>query len=491
MLNETTDEHSGCYHGFFSRVEDTLITNVLRAVGTTGLACYPVGFGCYRINHGNEQHEAALRSYLDRGGNLIDTSANYTDGLSETLAGYVLKDYPRERTIVVTKGGYIQGQNMALAQKHDFPEVVRYQEGLWHCIHPEFLQTQIQLSLDRMQLKKIDVYLLHNPEYFLTEKEHHAGPAPADHEEFYRRVREAFRFLETQVDAGIIGWYGVSSNNFGMPSSEPAMTSVSRCIEEARGLQSGHHFRVVQLPMNLFESGGALEKNNAGRTALEFCDREGIGVLVNRPLNAFYNHRLIRLADFVKPGQQPPGVEALKEILKPLHDIEQRLHTELQAPLAAGGNKGLAATLEEIVPELQSASHWESVAGQHVIRPLHSWLAQCQQRYGRDMRWQAWRQDFIKMVNPLFEDITRHLTSGEQRTSDEVRARLFEAGYPRCNESLSRMAMNVLVHLPGLNCVLNGMRRLKYVADAVGAPELPPVDALTILQNFRRSLETS
>ena len=204
-----------------------MITNVLRTLGTTGLACYPVGFGCYRINHGNEQHEAALRSYLDRGGNLIDTSANYTDGLSETLAGYVLKDYPRERTIVVTKGGYIQGQNMALAQKHDFPEVVRYQEGLWHCIHPEFLQTQIQLSLDRMQLKKIDVYLLHNPEYFLTEKEHHAGPAPADHEEFYRRVREAFRFLETQVDAGIIGWYGVSSNNFRMPSSEPAMTSVS------------------------------------------------------------------------------------------------------------------------------------------------------------------------------------------------------------------------------------------------------------------------
>ena len=301
-----------------------MIASVYRALGATGLSNHPLGFGCYRINHGNEQEEAALRSYLNRGGNLIDTSANYTDGLSETLVGHVLKDYPRERMIVVTKGGYIQGQNMALARRRNFPEIVHYQEGLWHCIHPEFLQTQIERSLDRMQLGRIDVYLLHNPEYFLTEKEHHGGATPADHDEFYRRVREAFRFLETQVDAGVISWYGISSYNFVMPSSEPAMTSVSRCLKETRALRSGHHFLVVQLPMNLFESGGAQEKNNEGHAALEFCDRAGIGVLVNRPLNAFYNHRLIRLADFVKPGQQAPGIEALKEILKPLHDLEQR-----------------------------------------------------------------------------------------------------------------------------------------------------------------------
>ena len=54
--------------------------NHLRPLGSTGLACHPLGFGCYRVMEGNAQHEAALRDYLERGGNLIDTSANYGDG---------------------------------------------------------------------------------------------------------------------------------------------------------------------------------------------------------------------------------------------------------------------------------------------------------------------------------------------------------------------------------------------------------------------------
>src|SRR5688572_19456058 len=64
--------------------------NQYRDLGNTGLACHPLGFGSYRISQGNRQHESALRAYLERGGNLIDTSANYADGDSETLIGHVL-----------------------------------------------------------------------------------------------------------------------------------------------------------------------------------------------------------------------------------------------------------------------------------------------------------------------------------------------------------------------------------------------------------------
>ena len=65
---------------------------MMRPLGNTGLDVHPLGFGCYRIADGNPVHESALREYLNRGGNLIDTSANYTDGLSEQLIGRVLKD---------------------------------------------------------------------------------------------------------------------------------------------------------------------------------------------------------------------------------------------------------------------------------------------------------------------------------------------------------------------------------------------------------------
>ena len=49
-----------------------------------------------------------------------------------------------------------------------FPEMVKYTDGCWHCIHPQFLADQLERSLRRLQLDKLDVYLLHNPEYFFT-----------------------------------------------------------------------------------------------------------------------------------------------------------------------------------------------------------------------------------------------------------------------------------------------------------------------------------
>jgi len=455
-----------------------------RQLGSTGLSCHRIGFGCYRIAAGNPGHQAALEAYLDRGGNLIDTSANYTDGLSETLIGQVLARRDRGKVIVVTKGGYIQGQNMELAQQRNFPETVFYGDGIWHSIHPEFLATQVERSLERMKLAHVDVYLLHNPEYFLTEKEHHGGPSPSDHEEFYRRIRQAFAYLEEQVDRGTIRWYGISSNNFALPPSDRTMTSVGRCLAEARAIREDHHFRVVQLPMNLYEPGGAVVVNNGGKTVLELCGESGLGVLVNRPLNAFTGRRMIRLADFIEPGEKAPGPEALREVLQPLRAHEARLALELGAPLLRGGNNGLADFLEEIVPQIQSPAHWEQAAGPHVIGPLQRWLAQTKERLSPDMRWEAWQLDFVELCNAVFDEVSRFLAAKEQTVSDRVRARLVSAGYPQTGESLSRIAMNVLASLPGLNCVLCGMRRVEYVEDAMGVAAMAPVDALAILSRF-------
>ena len=101
-------------------------------------------------------------------------------------------------------------------------------------------------------------------------------------------------------------------------------------------------------------------------------------------------------------------------------------------------------------------------------------------------RWEAWQRDFIEHINSLFEEIGRFLSFKKQSVSDTVRTRLYAAGYPETKETLSRMAMNVLANLPGLDCILNGMRRIHYVEDAMGVPGLAPVDGLSILRNFHR-----
>jgi len=457
--------------------------SILRPLGTTGLLVHPLGFGSYRIAEGNAVHEAALRSYLEFGGNLIDTSANYTEGHSEELIGRVLKDAPRDPPILVTKGGYIQGRNMALARSRSFPEIVAVADDLWHCIHPEFLETQIRLSAERLQVGTIDLYLLHNPEYYLTQIARQGTLTPADQDEFYRRIREAFRFLEEKVRTGQIRWYGISSNHYGLPASDPEATLVSRCLAAAREVADEPHFGAVQLPLNLYEAGGALEANTDGRTVLEFCRTNGIGVLANRPLNAFTRNRMIRLADFLKPGEAPAGPEGIQKILRPLRDHERAFSERFTGSMEP--EVGAADMLEEIIPQLQSPAHLEQVIGPSIIEPIKTWLSSAQQEFGRRPGWDEWQKAFVEGINGLFEETGRYLASRQQGASDAVRRQLNEAGYPASNEPLSRMAVRVLLSLPGLSSALVGMRRPEYVKDLMDLPSAPPVSGREILGRFQ------
>ena len=138
------------------------------ALGSTGLTTSRIGFGGYRISLGVDDHRNALEKALQEGCNLIDTSTNYADGQSERLVGTVVKDLivkrfiSREEIIIVSKIGYVQGNNLARAEAREqagkpFPEMVKYGEGLWHCLHPEFLEEQFILSLDRLGLATLDV----------------------------------------------------------------------------------------------------------------------------------------------------------------------------------------------------------------------------------------------------------------------------------------------------------------------------------------------
>ncbi|HET8948801.1 MAG TPA: aldo/keto reductase, partial [Candidatus Polarisedimenticolia bacterium] len=231
-----------------------------------------IGFGCYRVDDRTPAHRTALENALDAGCRLIDTSTNYTDGGSESLVGAVLADRERRmpgaraQVVLVSKIGYVQGQNLDLALERErrgdpFPEMVRYMDGCWHCIHPDFLRDQLRRSLQRLQTERLDVCLLHNPEYFLSDAAHRgAKDREAARAEFYRRVQEAFSFFEEQVAQGVLGAYGVSSNTVVAPGDGWETTSLGRFLDAARGAGgTEHHFRVVQWPMNLFEGGAALE----------------------------------------------------------------------------------------------------------------------------------------------------------------------------------------------------------------------------------------
>lgn len=255
-----------------------------------------VGFGTYRVSIKSNIHREALMSALKAGCTLIDTSSNYTNGESEELIGDILSKHPEFSPIIITKAGYVQGKNLKAmsdlnAVGKALDDLVDLDENLKHSIHPDFLEQQLSQSLERLKKSSVDYFLLHNPEYYFQIEGATQG-------EYYARIEKAFLFCENEVKKGRIKAYGISSNNFVLPTDDPHVTSLSRILEITKKIKA-ENFKMVQFPFNLIEI-GALEKlgEYGDESLLELCMQHGLISVVNRPLNAFTQNKLVRLATY-------------------------------------------------------------------------------------------------------------------------------------------------------------------------------------------------
>ncbi|MGD9900590.1 MAG: aldo/keto reductase, partial [Calditrichaceae bacterium] len=301
-------------------------------IGSTNLMVSQAGFGTYRVDVSIDAHHLALTEALLNGINLIDTSTNYADGGSEKLIGMVLKNLiesgkiERDSIIVVSKAGYLQGQNYHISQQlksqnKPIQELVEYGEGIEHCIHPDFIGEQLTRSLNRLQLDTVDIYLLHNPEYYLGWAVRNGISMAKARAEYDRRIKNAFVYLETEVKKGRIQYYGISSNTFPVYSDDPQFTSLERVWEIAESISPDHHFRVIQLPLNLFENTAVTLSNQSGnKSVLQFAAEKKIAVLVNRPLNAFISNKLFRLVEL--HHVEKPSMPVTEGLLKKIIDEE-------------------------------------------------------------------------------------------------------------------------------------------------------------------------
>ncbi len=474
-------------------------------LGRTGLAVSRVGFGSYRVDDETPDQRRALEEALASGCNLIDTSTNYTDGGSERLIGDVLAHAgnapSRQAVVVVSKIGYVQGDNLRLALERErsgfaFPEMVKYMDGCWHCIHPDFLRDQLARSRDRLRLETVDVCLLHNPEYFFSDaKKHDHGPLDELRAEFYRRVRDAFTFFEDAVRRDEIGCYGVSSNSLVSAADDPEATSLTwllRAAVEAGG--ADHHFRVVQMPMNLFESGGALLLNTGperSQTPLEAASAAGLAVLINRPLNAIVHNRLIRLADVVEAATGGGAAGNLDELKR----LEQEYRARI-APLAGTAQEAIDPFFELIdqlggLPEqIDDLESWRQIEQQYVIPRINHTARAMGHDVPAELRpaWTRWWERCLPALEGLLQSIGREAgrrSRSRSRAVSEAIDPLLPA--PRRAESLSRKAIWTLAGTHGVTSVLVGMRRPAYVLDTIGVLTWPPLsDPFAIYRRVKK-----
>jgi uncharacterized protein YyaL (SSP411 family)/aryl-alcohol dehydrogenase-like predicted oxidoreductase len=475
-------------------------------LGSTGLTTSKLGFGTYRVDTRESEHRQALIKALREGVNLIDTATNYMDGDSERLVGEVLrnliksKDLPRDAVIVVSKIGYVQGENLKQAQAREragrpYPEMVKYGEGIWHCLHPDFLADQLTASLDRLGLATLDICLLHNPEYFLSEAAHRGDKdLAAIRNTFYQRLEKAFAYFESQVAAGRLQYYGVSSNTVTAEPHDSDATSLSDMLKAAKAAaashgQSRHHFAVLQCPMNLYEAGALLTPNTGDGYAhpvLDLAQRECIAVLVNRPLNAMPAKRgsVVRLAEFPLDGD-PVDFDRQGQIVAVLEDE----YRQTIAPAIPHSGQGTAPAdffqwaheLRRVRSQIQGLEHWEQIE-HHMIGPHINQVVQAITRQVTGEiaeRWEAWRERYLPELLTLLRGLRREATE-RSRAGTAAIAAAIDPLLPesRRRESLSRKALWVLVSTPGVTCVLTGMRTAAYVEDALAVLRWEPVPAV-------------
>lgn len=255
-------------------------------------------FGTYRISDYNPQHIQALKEAIDGGIDMIDTSPNYTDGSAERAVGEVLKQFDADildEIEIIGKFGYIQGENLQKYKGKSLDEVVKYSQDCYHCISKEFMQEQLALSLSIIGIERFDCYMIQNPEYYLLDALKKGVAFDERLDEINRRIFDAFVALEEQVSNQTILSYGISSNNFSLPSSSEEFLPYEDLIDLATRAakyvgNKKHSFSTIELPINLLET--------EGLKCAKWAKKNGLRVFANRPLNTTKDGMMFRLADY-------------------------------------------------------------------------------------------------------------------------------------------------------------------------------------------------
>ncbi len=141
---------------------------------------------------------------------------------------------------------------------------------------PDYLQSQIDQSLENMSLDALDLFYIHNPESQL---------GAVDKYVFEAKIAKAFEKLEDNRRNGKIKFYGVATwNGFRVAPDNPSYHSLERFVGIAKQVGGDEHgFKFIQLPYNLAMPEAYLLKNQAVQgkvyTPLDAAEKLDISVM--------------------------------------------------------------------------------------------------------------------------------------------------------------------------------------------------------------------
>lgn len=202
-------------------------------LGESGLSVSPIAFGTWQLSPrfwGNQSKGdaiAAMQLAFDKGINFFDTAEAYGDGYAETVLGEAMRELPRNELVVVTK-----------VFNHFNSDGSRYPD-----LSPEYVAQRCEMSLKRLGIDAIDLYLLHMYDP-LTPLADIAG------------------MMETLKEQGKIRCFGLSNHS----------------VEQCRAQRQFGTYSVVQPPYSLVDPEGESD-------LLPYCQSENIGVMIYSPMH--------------------------------------------------------------------------------------------------------------------------------------------------------------------------------------------------------------
>jgi aryl-alcohol dehydrogenase-like predicted oxidoreductase len=214
-----------------------------RPLGTSGLDITTVGFGAWAIGGGgwafgwgpqdDAASLAAMRHALECGVKWIDTAAVYGLGHSEELVGRLLGSLPAgERPLVFTKCGLLWDERNRMAEAR-------------RVLHPDSIRREVEASLRRLGVERIDLYQFHWPDESGTP------------------VEDSWAAMARLVEAGKVRAAGVSNFDAGL---------LARC-------EAIRHVDSLQPPFSLI-------RREAAAREVPWCAAHRTGVIVYSPMQS-------------------------------------------------------------------------------------------------------------------------------------------------------------------------------------------------------------
>ncbi|KAI8095029.1 NADP-dependent oxidoreductase domain-containing protein [Gilbertella persicaria] len=454
-----------------------LVKNV---IPKTGQQVTRLGFGSYRASQ--PVHAEALKRALEGGVNIIDTGNNFENGASETLIGNTLQSMKlsRESITLVSKSGYLTAKDIQTLDQKDY---VQLNEKSFHSVSPRVIESQIESSLERLKIKKLDIFMINSPERMLMSKNRRYTSS-----QLYKDLSDSFKYLDSLVMNGTIGGYGVCSNTMAFPTAADHV-SLKSVLESCA---NPSNFLAIQVPFNLYEREAIVSDN---KSVAEIAKEKDIYVMTNRPLNAIANGQIRVLVnhELGADGKAPAEHEIMskmqtsfEKVARLESDVMSELPIEEEALTAKFvWGQVLSENLARLAQNHFATRHYLT---QQVLPVLDKDLKELRD-YATQLdteeevaAYEHWIENYRECVHNLSHDIVNYAYIDTLRKNNEL-DRILSALCPSLNtmpqdaySPISIKALRFMLSHQQVGTVFHGMRDPLYVKDALFAAQQEPIN---------------